>query len=107
MDNTSIQSILRTLGEQVPPESRLVLVGGSALALLGSPRPAIDIDFVGDDVHPSEIHKTIMRVAQELKIFVEPVPLNNSSHCRRGVRYATFASGNSATWKYLELIRTA
>jgi len=75
MDNTEIQSILQTLGERVPRPSHLVLVGGSALALLGSPRLTIDIDFVGDDVHPNELHQSIMQIAKELKIHVEPVPL--------------------------------
>lgn len=75
MDNTEIQSILQTLGERVPSAARLILVGGSALALLGSPRPTIDIDFVGDDVNPSKLHRTIMQIARELNIDVEPVPL--------------------------------
>lgn len=75
MDNTEIQSILQTLGERVPPASRLVLIGGSALALLGSPRLTIDIDFVGDDVHPNELHRIIIQIARELKIHVEPVPI--------------------------------
>ena len=61
MDNSEIQSILNTLGERVPTSSRLVLVGGSALALLGSPRLTIDIDFVGDDVNPNKLHRTIMQ----------------------------------------------
>jgi hypothetical protein len=53
----------------------LILVGGSALALLGNSRLTIDIDFVGDDVNPSKLHKTILQAAKELKISVEPVPL--------------------------------
>jgi hypothetical protein len=75
MDNTEIQSILQALGERVPRSSRLVLIGGSALALLGSPRLTIDIDFIGDDVHPNELHRSIMQIAKELKIHAEPVPL--------------------------------
>ena len=75
MDNLQIQSVLQKLGERVPQSSRLILVGGGALALLGSPRLTIDIDFVGDDVSPSELHQTIMQAAKELKIFVEPVPM--------------------------------
>jgi hypothetical protein len=63
------------MGAHVPPASQLILVGGSALALLGSPRLTIDIDFWGDDVHPSDLHKTIMQAAKDLKIYVEPVPL--------------------------------
>ncbi len=55
--------------------SRLVLVGGSALALLGSPRLTIDIDFVGDDIKPEPLHQAILQIARELKIHIEPVPL--------------------------------
>lgn len=77
MDHTEIQSILKVLGERVPPASRLVLVGGGALALLGSPRLTIDIDFIGDDVHPNELHRAIMQIARELKIHVEPVPFEH------------------------------
>ena len=76
MDKTEIQSILQNLGERVPPSSSLVLVGGSALTLLGSPRLTIDIDFVGDDVNPNELHQSILQIAKELKIHVEPVPID-------------------------------
>jgi hypothetical protein len=64
MDNAEIQSILQTMGKRVPPASRLVLVGGSALSLLGSPRPTVDIDFIGDDVYPVPLHQTILRIAE-------------------------------------------
>ncbi|HKY55734.1 MAG TPA: nucleotidyl transferase AbiEii/AbiGii toxin family protein [Anaerolineales bacterium] len=75
MDNTEIQSVLQSLGERVPSAFALVLVGGSALALLGSPRPTIDIDFIGDDVKPSKLHQVIMKIGKELSIDVEPVPI--------------------------------
>ena len=75
MDNTEIQSILQTLGEHVPPASQLTLIGGSALALLGSPRLTIDIDFIGDDVSPSALDTTIVETAKELHIYAEPVAL--------------------------------
>lgn len=75
MDHAEIQGILQRLGERVPPSSRLILVGGSALALLGSSRLTVDIDFLGDDVHPSPLHQTILQVARELQIHVEAVPL--------------------------------
>ena len=75
MDYSELQSVLTIFGERVPLASRLTLVGGSALTLLGSPRPTMDIDFVGDDVHPNELHRKIMQIAKELKINVEPVPL--------------------------------
>jgi hypothetical protein len=75
MNNSQIQSILEMLGNRVPTSSRLFLLGGSALILLGSPRPTIDIDFVGDDIAPSEFDRAIMQAAKELKIFIEPVPI--------------------------------
>ena len=32
-------------------------------------------DFVGDDLNPNDLHRTIMRIARELNILVEPVPI--------------------------------
>lgn len=75
MNNEEIHSILHTLGEHVTTSTRLYLIGGSALALLGSQRLTIDIDFIGDDISPSEAHKSIIQTAKELKIFLEPVAL--------------------------------
>lgn len=75
MNSSQIQSILEMLGKRVPASSRLLLLGGSALILLGSQRPTIDIDFIGDDVSPSEFDIAIMQAAKELKIFIEPVPI--------------------------------
>lgn len=66
MDNTEILTILKNLGARLPTDSQLILVGGSALALLGSPRLTIDIDFIGDDVHPNSLHRTIMQIAREM-----------------------------------------
>jgi len=76
MDNAEIQSVLQTMGIRVPPNSRLILVGGSALSLLGSLRPTIDIDFIGDDIHPEPLHQIILQIAEELDIDAEPVPLD-------------------------------
>ena len=76
MDKVILHSILTTLGEQVPPASRLFLLGGSALTLLGSPRPSLDIDFVGDDIHPNELHRTIMDKAKEMQLQVDVVPID-------------------------------
>lgn len=75
MDDSQIQSILQVFGSRVSVSSRLFLIGGSALILLGSPRPTIDIDFIGDDVSPSEFDQAIMQAAKEMKIYAEPVPL--------------------------------
>ena len=97
MDNIEIQSILQILGERVLPASRLILIGGGALALLGSPRLTIDIDFIGDDVHPSELDKVIMQVAKELKLYIEPVPLERfiplpSGSNERNIRIGQFGN---------------
>lgn len=97
MDKTEIQSILQTLGERVPYRSRLILVGGSALALLGSPRLTIDIDFIGDDIHPNELHQSIIEIAKELKIHVEPVPIERfiplpKGNDKRNIRIGQFGN---------------
>jgi len=97
MDNPQIQSILQGLGERVPPASRLWLTGGSALVLLGSPRLTIDIDFIGDDVSPSELDKTIMQIAKELKISMDPVPLERfiplpAGSAERSIRIGQFGN---------------
>jgi hypothetical protein len=75
MHDQKIQSILKMLGERVPPFSRMSLIGGSALVLLGSPRATIDIDFIGDDVSPNEMDSSIMKAAQGLQIPIDPVPI--------------------------------
>ncbi|MEW6286358.1 MAG: hypothetical protein AB1509_09015 [Chloroflexota bacterium] len=76
MDKQRLESILTALGEQVPPGSQLYLLGGGALTLLGSPRPSFDIDFVGDDVQPSELHRKIMEKAKEMDLQVDAVPID-------------------------------
>lgn len=76
MDKQRLESILTALGEQVPPGSQLYLLGGGALTLLGSPRPSLDIDFVGDDVHPSELHRRIMSNARKMGVQVDVVPID-------------------------------
>lgn len=76
MDKQRLEFILTALGEHVPPGSQLHLLGGGALTLLGSPRPSFDIDFVGDDIHPSELHRTIMEKAREMDLQVDAVPID-------------------------------
>lgn len=97
MDNSEILVILQNLGTRLPPNSQLMLVGGSALALLGSPRLTIDIDFIGDDVRPNSLHKTIMQIAREMQIHVEPVPLERfiplpKGNERRVIRIGQFGN---------------
>ena len=97
MDNSEIRSKLQSIGEQLPPGSQLVLIGGSALTLLGSPRLTIDIDFIGDDIRPNKLHRAIMQIAKELKIHVEPVPLDRfvplpKGSEKRGIRIGQFGN---------------
>jgi hypothetical protein len=76
MNKEKLEELLTSLGKQVPPASRLFLLGGSALTLLGSTRPSLDIDFFGDDIQPNELHRKILEKAKELKLQVEAVPLD-------------------------------
>ena len=107
MDNSEIKSLLQSLGERVPPGSQLILIGGGALALLGSPRLTIDIDFVGDDVHPSEFHQFIMQIAKELKIEVEPVPVDRFVPLPMGSTERKIVLVNLKTWKSMLPIHAA
>lgn len=70
-----IQDLLNKLGGQIKTPTRLYLIGGSALALLGSPRQTIDIDFIGNDILPTSEHEALLKTAKELDILLEPVPL--------------------------------
>lgn len=76
---------------------RHYVIGGGALTLLGSPHLTIDLDFVGDDVHPNELHRSIIQIAKELKIQVEPVPLDQfvplpKGSEKRNIRIAQFGN---------------
>lgn len=76
MDNCEIKTVLqKKIGTHVPAGSALILVGGSTLALLGNMRPTIDIDFVGDDIHPSELHQSLLKMAEDFGVYADPVPL--------------------------------
>jgi hypothetical protein len=76
MNYSELKNILTQIGKRVPPQSKLILIGGSAMLLLGNPRITLDIDFIGDDVNPNELHRQILQIAKELKIKIEPVPLD-------------------------------
>lgn len=75
MNKADIRQALEKIGRMVPDHASLVLIGGSALSLLGSPRATLDLDFVGDDLSTADLHKLIIRLAANLEIPVEPVPL--------------------------------
>jgi hypothetical protein len=93
VDTSEIRSVLQKLGEKLPAGSRLTLVGGGALALLGSPRLTIDLDFIGDDVAPSKLDKAIVDAANELNIYADPVRLERFLPLPKGSEGRTISVG--------------
>lgn len=72
---SQIHALLNEVGNRYPYPASLILLGGSALCLLGSTRPTLDIDYVGDDLHKDELQHKIDEVAQEMQLDVEAVPI--------------------------------
>lgn len=70
-----IQSFLTELGSRYPQQATLTLLGGSALCLLGSERPTLDIDYVGDDLRKNELQRVIEQIADEFHIVIDAVPI--------------------------------
>ena len=50
-----IHAFLTELGSRYGHRATLLLLGGSALCLLGSERATLDIDYVGNDIHKDEL----------------------------------------------------
>jgi hypothetical protein len=73
-----IKNFLYRLGERFTETATLYLIGGGALLLLGSQRTTLDIDYVGSDypLPTDKLASTIQSLAMEMKIEVEPVPLD-------------------------------
>ena len=55
----------------------LSLLGGSAMILLGSSRETMDIDYVGDDIHKNEFQIAVEKIANELGLDTEAVPIEH------------------------------
>ena len=72
---TQIDHLLTEVGKRYPTPATLILLGGSALCVLGSERPTFDIDYVGHDLRKDQLQSTIEQVAQELRTPVEAVPI--------------------------------
>jgi hypothetical protein len=47
VDTLQIRTFLEEVGKRYPQAAQLILLGGSALCLLGSSRPTLDIDYYG------------------------------------------------------------
>ncbi|MBN2547937.1 MAG: hypothetical protein JXB15_02170 [Anaerolineales bacterium] len=77
MDNLTTQALLdflSELGKHVSSPTRLLLLGGSALNLLGNPRPTLDIDYLGDDLNKTDFQLTIDQIAAQHRLYVEAIP---------------------------------
>jgi hypothetical protein len=73
----NIREFFEQLGNRYPEQATLYLLGGSALILLGSARETLDIDYVGDDVHKNEFQIAIEKIANELGLDTEAVPIEH------------------------------
>ena len=75
LTSDSIHVFLTELGYRYRQRATLILLGGSALCLLGSDRPTLDVDYVGDDLYKSEFQQAIEQVAGEFHIVIDAVPI--------------------------------
>lgn len=73
---SQIITLLTEVGQRHQQPATLLLLGGSALRLLGSPRPTLDIDYVGHDLHKNDLQQVLEQVAQEMGLEIEAVPIN-------------------------------
>jgi len=71
-----IREFLVAVGERVNGPNNLVLLGGSALSLLGNGRPTLDVDYDGEEQAHDAFSLLLKRVALELQVEVEAVPLH-------------------------------
>ena len=72
-----LMTFLVRLGARCDRETRLYLLGGSALRLLGSPRETLDVDYTAD-VPPEmaqAFRQALAQLADEFRLDLEEVPL--------------------------------
>ncbi|PKO21516.1 MAG: hypothetical protein CVU38_14390 [Chloroflexi bacterium HGW-Chloroflexi-1] len=73
----TLMTFLARLGERCDRETRLYLLGGSGLRLLGSPRETLDVDYTADV--PAEtaqaFRQALAQLADEFHLDLEEVPL--------------------------------
>lgn len=75
INKPKIEAFLIAVGDRCKPESTLFLLGGVALEMLGSVRPTIDLDYVGDDLQPNSLQQLMAQVANRMHIELEAVPI--------------------------------
>ncbi len=70
-----IRQFLRQLGKRYPHPGRLYLLGGSAICLLGHPRPTLDIDYAADfSSTDPQLVQAMRETAKELDLDLEEIP---------------------------------
>ncbi|MBM3127994.1 MAG: hypothetical protein FJ009_05080 [Chloroflexi bacterium] len=79
LSDADIRAFLARVGELCEHPTNLYLLGGSALILLGSPRPTVDLDYVGSDLpaQRGELEQLVQRAAVEMQIEVEAIPFQD------------------------------
>ena len=70
-----VLALFGRFGENWPSPLTIDLIGGSALTLLGNSRTTVDIDYVGSDIHPESWQDALGRLASEMRLEIEAVPL--------------------------------
>jgi len=76
VDSRQIIAFLQALGKRYTRPTKLILLGGGALCLLGSPRPTLDIDYLGDDLIKDEFQKAMDEIAGEMGFEADAVPIH-------------------------------
>lgn len=73
----ALHAFLENLGERVSGTVTFYLLGGSALALLGSPRTTVDVDytFEAEKGLREQFETTVARLAAEMRLDLESVPI--------------------------------
>jgi hypothetical protein len=89
-----IRTFLKQLGARYPHAATLYLLGGSAICLLGNPRPTVDLDYATDfTTSAAPLREAMRAVAEEMELdleevaFKEFIPLPNGAaqrHKRMG-----------------------
>lgn len=99
LEVAGVHAFLKELGRRHRQASTLFLLGGSALCLLGSSRPTVDIDYVGHDLEKDELQHTIEQVAKDMKIEVEVVPISEFVPLPEGAHERNIEVGQFGTIK--------
>jgi hypothetical protein len=73
---SEIQRYFEALAKRWRTPTSIYILGGGALYLLGSERPTLDLDYLGDDINKSNLQLVMDTLAMEMQIELEAVPLD-------------------------------